>query len=52
MIYTQGAVLHMDDTMKHRELSHNGTVTVEKQQQRQQFCLTPDKKKACEIKIY
>ena len=32
MIYTQGAVAQMDDTVKHREHSHSGTVTVEKQQ--------------------
>ena len=31
MIYTQGAVAQMDDTVKHREHSHSGTVTVEKQ---------------------
>ena len=33
MIYTQGAVAQMDDTVKHWEHSHNGTVTVKKQQQ-------------------
>ena len=32
MIYTQGAVAQMDDTVKHREHSHSGNVTVEKQQ--------------------
>ena len=32
MIYTQGAVAKMDNTVKHREHSHSGTVTVEKQQ--------------------
>ena len=31
MIYTQGAVAQMDDTVKHREHSHSGIVTVEKQ---------------------
>ena len=35
MIYTQGAVAQMDDTVKHREHSHSGTVNVEKQQQQQ-----------------
>ena len=32
MIYTQGAVAQMDDTVKHWEHSHSETVTVEKQQ--------------------
>ena len=32
MLYTQGAVAQMDDTVKHWEHSHSGTVTVEKQQ--------------------
>ena len=35
MIYTQDTVLQMDDTVKHWEHSHIGTVTVEKQQQQQ-----------------
>ena len=33
MMYTQGTVAQMEDTVKHREHSHSGTVTVEKQQQ-------------------
>ena len=31
---TQGAVAQIDDTVKHREHSHSGTVTVEKQKQK------------------
>ena len=33
-LYTQGAVAQIDDTVKHREHSHSGTVTVEKQKQK------------------